>query len=185
MDEIVKLAIQKWPNVPACYGWLGLDARGDWYLRDDAVQRRGTFKHAKGDRLQHHKLIDFIKRNYQQDELGGYYFQNGPQKVFVELELTPWILRFDHALNVTTHTDLPVVTTRAYTDETGRAYLLSNLGLGLVHSMDMEHFADELEKQRWPLSEISTAELEQQFGYLRSPFDEKKAGLGRPAWSVS
>jgi len=32
MDEIVDAALKKWPNVPHCYGWLGLDARGAWYL---------------------------------------------------------------------------------------------------------------------------------------------------------
>ena len=31
MDAIVEAALRKWPNVPACRGWLGLDARGDWY----------------------------------------------------------------------------------------------------------------------------------------------------------
>ena len=35
MDEIVKAALRKWPTVPHCYGWLALDARGDWYLRDE------------------------------------------------------------------------------------------------------------------------------------------------------
>jgi hypothetical protein len=30
MDDIVKQAMAKWPNVPACHGWLGLDARGHW-----------------------------------------------------------------------------------------------------------------------------------------------------------
>ncbi|MFM7971511.1 MAG: DUF2946 family protein, partial [Betaproteobacteria bacterium] len=25
MDDIVKAALKKWPNVPACYGWLALD----------------------------------------------------------------------------------------------------------------------------------------------------------------
>ncbi len=29
MDDIVKAAIAKWPNVPNCFGWLGLDARGN------------------------------------------------------------------------------------------------------------------------------------------------------------
>ncbi|MFZ9138137.1 MAG: DUF2946 family protein, partial [Hylemonella sp.] len=24
MDDIVRQAMAKWPNVPACYGWLGL-----------------------------------------------------------------------------------------------------------------------------------------------------------------
>ena len=42
MDDIVKQALAKWPNVPDCYGWLGLDARGHWYLRDDAVQAAVT-----------------------------------------------------------------------------------------------------------------------------------------------
>ena len=32
MDDIVKQALAKWPNVPHCYGWLGLDARGNWYM---------------------------------------------------------------------------------------------------------------------------------------------------------
>ena len=38
MDDIVKQALAKWPNVPDCYGWLGLDARGRWFMRDDAAQ---------------------------------------------------------------------------------------------------------------------------------------------------
>ena len=58
MDEIVKAALRKWPNVPACRGWLALDARGDWYMRDDATQAAGAFPAAKGSRLQHDKLID-------------------------------------------------------------------------------------------------------------------------------
>ena len=43
MDDIVKQAMAKWPNVPACAGWLGLGARGDWYLRDEAAQAAGPF----------------------------------------------------------------------------------------------------------------------------------------------
>ena len=43
MDDIVLKAIAKWPNVPHCYGWLGLDARGNWYMRDDNAQAAGPF----------------------------------------------------------------------------------------------------------------------------------------------
>ena len=43
MDDIVKAALKKWPNVPHCYGWLALDARGDWYMRDDRTQAAGPF----------------------------------------------------------------------------------------------------------------------------------------------
>ena len=60
MDEIVRQALAKWPNVPDCYGWLGLDARGQWFMRDDGVQAAGPFAQHKGSLLRHDKLIDFI-----------------------------------------------------------------------------------------------------------------------------
>ena len=63
MDDIVKQALAKWPNVPHCYGWLGLDARGNWYMRDDPTQAAGAFPVAKGSMLRHDKLIDFIQRD--------------------------------------------------------------------------------------------------------------------------
>ena len=45
MDDIVKQALAKWPNVPHCYGWLGLDARGNWYMRDDRTQAPVSYTH--------------------------------------------------------------------------------------------------------------------------------------------
>ena len=63
MDDIVKKALEKWPNVPDCYGWLALDQRGKWYMRDDRIQAQGFFPHPKGSWLQHEKLIDFIDVN--------------------------------------------------------------------------------------------------------------------------
>jgi hypothetical protein len=173
MDEIVKKAIQKWPDVPACYGWLGLDSRGDWFLRDDQVQRIGNFDVSKGTKLSHRKLIEFIGRNYQQDDRGQYFFQNGPQKVFVELELTPWVLRFDFETRVVTQTQQHVITTQAYTDELGRVYLETELGIGLVHTMDMDLMADELAKERWSLKELKVKELEEKFNFIKSPSHEK------------
>ena len=37
MDDIVKQAMAKWPNVPHVYGWLALDRRGVWRIKGDAV----------------------------------------------------------------------------------------------------------------------------------------------------
>lgn len=91
MDDIVKQAMAKWPNVPHCYGWLALDARGGWRMRDEAAQRAN----AAGDRLNNEKLVGFINRNYLHDERGNWYFQNGPQRVYVNLEATPFIARTD------------------------------------------------------------------------------------------
>ena len=97
MDDIVRQAMAKWPNVPHCYGWLGLDERGNWYMRDDRVQAAGAFPAVKGSLLRHEKLIDFIQRNYEHDPQGQWFFQNGPQRVYVELQATPWIWRLGGA----------------------------------------------------------------------------------------
>jgi hypothetical protein len=91
MDDIVKQAMAKWPNVPHCYGWLALDARGAWRMRDEAAQRAN----APGDKLTSAALVGFINRNYARDERGCWYFQNGPQRVYVNLEATPFIARTD------------------------------------------------------------------------------------------
>ena len=37
-------------------------------------------------------FADFIARNYEADEHGRWFFQNGPQRVFVDLELAPLVL---------------------------------------------------------------------------------------------
>src|SRR5580692_2082999 len=84
MDDMVRAALKKWPNVPACTGWLALDARGDWYMRDDRTQGAGAFPIAKGSR---------IERNYEATADGAWYFQNGPQRVYVELEAAPHVWR--------------------------------------------------------------------------------------------
>ena len=100
MDDIVKQAMAKWPNVPYCYGWLALDARGAWRMRDEAAQRAG----APGDKLTNAALVGFIARNYLSDERGCWYFQNGPQRVYINLETTPFIARTDPAQGLVLHT---------------------------------------------------------------------------------
>ncbi len=100
MDEIVKQAMAKWPNVPHCYGWLALDSRGDWRMRDERAQALGLL----GDKLQHTALIAFINRNYEADANGNWYFQNGPQRVYVNLQATPFILHLDSQQELRDHT---------------------------------------------------------------------------------
>ena len=173
MDEIVKAALKKWPNVPACYGWLGLDARGDWYMRDDRAQHLGSFQSgqpgAKGSRLQHDKLIEFIGRNYDHDELGRWFFQNGPQRVFVELAQAPWVWRLSADGQVHSHTGVLVEVQASYVDESGRLYLSTSLGLGLVHSQDMYLAAQWVESERLQPSEVFSTSLQADHGFVLSP----------------
>jgi hypothetical protein len=178
MDDIVLQAMRKWPHVPACYGWLGLDARGQWWMRDDRTQQLASFQAAisqaqsaaKGSLLAHEKLIAFIGRNYTHDEQGRWFFQNGPQRVYVELAHTPWVLRVSNNGDVHTHTGQPTSVTQAISDEQGRLYLETPLGLGLVHTQDVGIAGDFLPTQwQWTLQDIPAAELPQRFGYVPSP----------------
>jgi hypothetical protein len=169
MDDIVRQAIAKWPHVPDCYGWLGLDARGRWYMRDDATQARGPFPQAKGAVLLHDKLIAFIHRNYEADAQGRWFFQNGPQRVYVELESTPLIWRMYDDGTVRSHTGQEAVPTECLSDETGRVYLVAPQGLGLVHTLDVELVADALEQGRWTMREVLASELPARYGFVRSP----------------
>jgi hypothetical protein len=173
MDSIVEQAMQKWPNVPHCYGWLGLDARGNWYMRDDAAQARGAFvsglQGAKGSMLKHDKLIAFIERNYGCDGQGQWYFQNGPQRVYVELEATPWVLRVDHLQRICTHDGRPTQCIAALVDTQGWLYLQTPLGLGVVHTQDMVHAAEAIASGLWSLTEVERANLPRQHGYVVSP----------------
>lgn len=89
----------KWPAVPHCYGWLALDARGAFRMRDEAAQRANQ----PGDVIRHTALLAFIYRNYTHDDRGAWFFQNGPQRVYVELETTPFIARTDPAHQFVLH----------------------------------------------------------------------------------
>lgn len=169
MDDIVKQALAKWPNVPDCYGWLGLDARGRWFMRDDAAQAAGDFPQSRGSWLRHEKLIDFIGRNYESDDEGRWFFQNGPQRVYVELECTPWVWQVLPDYRLQSHTGLQTSAGECLLDEEGRLYIASPQGLGLVHSQDMVLAAEAVEQGVWVPRDVVSANLPVQYGFVRSP----------------
>ena len=104
MDEIVARSMAKWPDVPDVYGWLALDRRGNWLLR--------------GERIGNRALREFIGRNYQSDARGCWYFQNGPQRVFVALAYTPLVVRYEGEAMVD-QCGRPFKPAQAYRDEEG------------------------------------------------------------------
>ena len=108
MDEIVQKAMRKWPDVPHCTGWLALDARGVFRMRDEATQAQNL----PGDPIRHDALLAFIHRNYASDAQGAWYFQNGPQRVYVDLAATPFIARTDGADGLVLHDRAPLATPR-------------------------------------------------------------------------
>ena len=134
MDDLVKQSLVKWPNVPHCYGWLGLDARGHWRMRDQQAQQQLL----PGDKIAHLALLGFINRNYDADERGCWFFQNGPQRVYLNLEATPYIARSDPQHGFVLQTGAPLVQVeQAYLCDNGALILRNGKIVAQVDDRDM------------------------------------------------
>ena len=119
MDDRVIRSMARWPDVPDVFGWLALDARGHWLLKGETIANRAA--------------VAFIARNYAHDEFGRWFFQNGPQRVFVALHVAPWVFRIGADGALTNHIDRVVGTvTDVFVDETG-AVLLDTPALASVN----------------------------------------------------
>lgn len=142
MDLSVKQALAKWPNVPAVYGWLSLDERGRWHIHEQGDATAG----GRGDPITNPQILAFIGRNYAADELGRWYFQNGPQRVYVRLDAAPYVLRrADTSQGLITHTDVAVKTIAGWwLDDTGRLYAQTDVGGGLIDGRDLASILDQL-----------------------------------------
>ena len=164
MDDQVLRSLMKWPNVPDCFGWLTLDRRGQWRMRDEFAQQH----HLPGQVIQHLALNEFIARNYACDELGRYFFQNGPQRVFITLDATPWITRIipsAQEADFLTQCNSAIDPESALSDENGNIYIVGKVNqtiyasnsqvnesslflkratstIALLHDHDLDHFSE-------------------------------------------
>jgi hypothetical protein len=129
MDEIVVRSLAKWPDVPAVYGWLSLDRRGNWLI--------------KGERIGNAALKEFIARNYEADAKGRWFFQNGPQRVYVRLAYTPLVVHFDASNAPIDHCGRPFVATETFLDDEGSVLVAGNGTIALVDDRDLARFADD------------------------------------------
>jgi hypothetical protein len=142
MDEIVLRSMLKWPDVPAVYGWLRLDRRGQWWIKSGPIKTvAGGF-----ERIGNPALADFIGRNYAADAQGRWYFQNGPQRVFVALDYTPWVYRLDDAgEGFVAHTGAaPRALEAAFLDDAGALLLETEIGIGVLLDRDLPAVLDRL-----------------------------------------
>lgn len=183
VDESVRAAMAKWPGVPAVYGWLSLDEHGHWRLRDEPITHPG--------------LIGFINRNYERDEAGCWFFQNGPQRGYVRLDYTPWILHVDTEDMLRTHTGRIVESVHgAWIDDEGNLLLETEAGIGLVDSDALPRISDWLTDEteetetsrpggvaetsdagtclhfgrgRFPLRHIARERVPERFGFVPDP----------------
>lgn len=142
MDASVLAALQRWPNVPAVYGWLSLDARGAWRLHPLGDGIEG----GPGEPITSPQIIAFINRNYLSDADGNWFFQNGPQRVYVRLDAAPFILRLagDNG-GFETHNGLPVKDISQWLlDEQGRLLATTEHGAAMLDSRDLAAVLEQL-----------------------------------------
>jgi hypothetical protein len=150
MDESVVRGMAKWPHTPDVYGWLSLDRRGNWLLR--------------GERIGNQALREFIGRNYLPDARGRWYFQNGPQRVFVKLAYTPLVLHFEGEA-LFDQCGRPFAPDQAFVDDEGSVLMQGNEGVGLLDDRDLAFYAD-----RTPgLPRVSRAAVPGRFGFAPEP----------------
>jgi hypothetical protein len=145
MDELVLDAMARWPNVPAVHGWLRLDRRGNWMLVDRGRPGFDERLHGLGSPITSPQIVDFICRNYTCDERGRWFWQNGPQRVFVDLDVAPLVLRVLGSgtdARLVAHTGHPVSRVDAawYSPE-GDLILETDLGPGAIHDLDLAALA--------------------------------------------
>jgi hypothetical protein len=156
MDEIVARSLAKWPNVPAVFGWLSLDRRGNWLIRSTSATQRF-------ERISNVALRAFIARNYEADAKGRWYFQNGPQRVYVTLAYTPLVVHYDGE-QLYDHCGRPFAAKETYQDDEGSVLVEGESSIALLDDRDLQRFA---EAENLPL--IRRTELPARFRFVPDP----------------
>ena len=157
MDDIVLRSMAKWPDVPDVYGWLSLDRRGNWMIRSTSAT-------PSFERIGNPALREFIGRNYQADSRGCWYFQNGPQRVFVTLAYTPLVLHFEGEA-LLDHCGRPFRPEQAFIDEEGSVLMAGKPGIGLLDDRDLAGFVDRAQG----LPTIAAGGVPERYGFILRP----------------
>lgn len=185
MDNAVIRSMLKWPDVPAAYGWLLLDRRGNWRIRAGSATSSATpspggvypqFESHQFEPIGNAALKAFIARNYLADERGCWYFQNGPQRVFVALAYAPYVYRLEGG-ELCDHCGQGSGNVAAvWLDEEGCLVLAASSGLGILDDRDLGAFAEDLARgvftlggTRLEVGRLCSSDLEARFGFVREP----------------
>ncbi len=130
-DSLSKL-LQKWPNVPDVFNWLSLDRRGTWRI--------------KGSPITNPTMIKAINSSYFCDVDGSWFFQNGPQKVFVTLDYTPYVIfayRAGDELKLKTHSGTEIKKIDEIYLDSDLNFLITWDGrLGIISDRDLQILID-------------------------------------------
>lgn len=142
MDPDVVKSLARWPNVPAAYGWLSLTPRGLWRFHAGGLAAEG----GAGDQISNERITAFINRNFEHDDAGNWFFQNGPQRAYVRIDAAPLVLRYGPDNDaLVTHTGQPCGTvSNWWLDETGRVFATTEAGPCVVDDRELMRVLDDL-----------------------------------------
>ena len=160
MDEIVLRAQAKWPGVPDVYGWLSLDRRGRWLLRNPAREIYEPIGNAA--------LRQFIARNYSCDARGCWFFQNGPQRVFARLAYTPLVVRA-HGERFLDQCGRTFEGSGAMLDEEGSVLLFADGRIALLDDRDLAGYAEARGDSIARLPRVESRDVPKRFGFVPDP----------------
>lgn len=189
MDPQVAAAMARWPNVPDVYGWLSLSSAGQWRLHP-----RGTGWRCQanplaslssddilGEAITSTQITSFIGRNYMPDATGQWYFQNGPQRVYVRLDAAPYILRTDideqGQLMLRTQTGEAAGQVSAWwLDERGRVFAQTAIGPGMIAGRDLPAVIEALCTPDGALSDALADQADRDLALQILPWPEPNEG---------
>jgi hypothetical protein len=168
IDKSVQKAMAKWPDVPECFGWLSLNRRAEWSI--------------KGEKIRHTNTQRFLQRNYNFDNLGRWFVQNGPQRAFVSLEYTPRLYGFSNHSGFYIHDEAKMPDLLDFfLDEYGNLLLSTALGVGVVDDRDLSAASDLIEtvndiptelsyrEKNYKIKSIAKALVPKHFGFVPNP----------------
>jgi len=150
VDEAVLRSLAKWPNVPAVYGWLELDRRGNWLI--------------KGERIGNLALREFIARNYACDAEGRWFFQNGPQRVYVKLAYTPFVVHYEGE-ELVDQCGRRFEAKQFWLDDEGSVLASNDETAALLDDRDLARFAERADA----LPRVAPAEVAARFRFAENP----------------
>lgn len=127
-DDYIIRVMKKWPNVPEVFGWLKLNRKGEWLIKNQSIS--------------HLRLKNFLNNNYFSDKKGNWFVQNGPQRVFVELEYTPHVYFINSSISISTSTGKQASIIKSFLlDEQGNILVQTDLGIGIIYDKDLLQIA--------------------------------------------
>jgi hypothetical protein len=164
MDDAVLRSLARWPDVPAVHGWLALDRRGNFMLRVPGTERF--------ERIGNSALREFIARNYESDAQGRWYFQNGPQRVYVRLAYTPLIAHFEGE-ELFDQCGRPFgEAEQIFLDDEGSVLVQHGSAIALLDDRDLERYAESAQL----LQRINRDEVAARFGFVADPLPGENTG---------